>query len=147
MRTFSKALVIAAGLLSIGMYSSTAQANTALGGNFKLAHATRFKNTVLPAGEYRFTLARTETDMNRLTIHGKSLSVQTLVFAQSACESCKSGALTISMDGDNRAVTALELPGYHVDFKSAQIKSVRSEQANKASAASEQVAVHIDPNN
>jgi len=147
MRSFSKALVIAAGLLSIGMYSSTAQANTALAGNFKLAHATRFKNTVLPAGEYRFTLARTETDTNRLTIHGKRQSVETLVFAQSACESCKSGALTISVAGDNRAVTALELPGYHVDFKAAQLKSVRGEQANKNAATSEQVAVHIDSNN
>jgi hypothetical protein len=146
MRSFSKALVIAAGLLSIGMYSSTVRANTALAGNFTLAHATRWKNTVLPAGEYRFTLARTQTDTNRLVVRGKNQSFVTLVFAQSACESCKAGALTLNVEGDNRSVSALELPGYHVDFNTPQLKSVRGEEANKARTNPEQVAVHVDSN-
>jgi hypothetical protein len=146
MRNLSKALVIAAGLLSIGMYSSTVRANSALAGNFTLAHATRWKNTVLPAGEYRFTMVRTQTDANRLVVHGKNQSFVTVIFAQSACESCKAGALTLNVEGDNRSVTTLELPGYHLDFNTPQLKSVRREEASKARTNSEQVAVHVDSN-
>ena len=100
---------------------------------------------MLPAGDYTFKLSRTQTDTNRLSIHGKQKAMDMLVFAQSACETCRNGALELAVNGNNRVVTSLELPGFHVDFKSLN-GAQREQQMGKAPARSEQVAVHIDGN-
>ena len=146
MKSLCNLAVIAAGLFSIGLFASPASANKGLAGTFTLDHPTQWKNTVLAAGDYRFTLARTQTDTNRLTVRGKNQALDMLVFAQSACDSCKSGALQLAVEGNGRAVTSLELPGFHVDFKASRLKSVRREELGKNHTNSEQVAVHVDTN-
>jgi hypothetical protein len=146
MRYVSKALLVAAGLFSIGMMTSSVRANNMLAGSFTLSQPTQWKNTVLPAGDYTFKLSRTQTDTNRLSIHGKQKAMDMLVFAQSACETCRNGALELAVNGNNRVVTSLELPGFHVEFKSGQNGAQREQQLSKAPARSEQVAVHIDGN-
>jgi hypothetical protein len=143
MRTLSKALVVAVGLLSIGVLGSSVFANTLLVGTFKLTHSTQWNGTVLPAGEYQFKLTRTQTDVNMLVISGEKQTLNVMVFAQSACDSCKTEALRMTVQGDNRIVTSLDLPGYHLDFKAPRTESAGKEDT---SAWIEQVAVHVNPN-
>lgn len=147
MRNFSKALLAAAGLFSLGLMTAPARANNdVLAGNFTLAQPAQWKNTMLPAGNYTFKLARTQTDADRLSVRGNNKALEILVFAQSACETCRNGALQLAVQGGNRTVTALELPGYHMNFNSSRSEAQREQQMGKTPARSEQVAVHIDSN-
>jgi hypothetical protein len=49
------------------------------------------------------------------------------------------------VQNENRVVTSLELPGFHVNFNNRHSVSEREEQA-KTPATSEQVAVHVATN-
>jgi hypothetical protein len=146
MRHLCKALVIAVGLFAIGVSSSSVSAKTLMAGTFTLTHPTQWKNTMLPAGNYTFKLAGTQTDTNVLSVRGANQTLDMLVFAQSACETCRNGALKVAVEGDNRVVTSLDLPGFHVDFKGRQSAAETEKQLAKAHASSEQVAVHVDSN-
>jgi hypothetical protein len=146
MRYLSKSFVIVVGLLAIGLLSSSVRANDLLAGTFKLTNPTQWNNTVLPAGNYTFRMARTQTDMNMLLIRGAKQTLDLVIFAQSACETCRSGALSVAVQGDNRVVTSLELPGFHMIYKVRQSAAQRGEELAKTPAPSEQVAVHVDPN-
>ena len=146
MRYVSKAFFIAVGLFSIGVLSSSVSANTLLAGNFTLDQPTQWKSTVLPAGKYTFKLAHNENDVNRLTVYGKNKTFVTLIFPQSACETCKNGALQVAAQGSNRVVTSLELPGFHVNYKAPQSQAEREQQMGKLPTRSEQIAVHVDSN-
>src|SRR5690242_4424880 len=116
MRNLSKALVVAVGLLAICASSSSLSAKTLMAGTFTLTHPTQWKNMMLPAGNYTFKLARTQTDTNVLSVRGANQTFDMFVFAQSACETCRNGALKVAVQGDNRVVTSLDLPGFHMDF-------------------------------
>jgi hypothetical protein len=142
MRTLSKALVVAVGMLAIGVLASSVLANSLVVGTFKLSHATQWNGTLLPAGEYQFKLTRTQTDVSMLTISGQKQTLNVMVFAQSACDSCKTEALKMTVQGDNRVVTAMDLPGYHLEFK-----APRTETADKEETSPwvEQVSVHVNP--
>jgi hypothetical protein len=142
MRSLSKVFIVAVALLAIGLLSSSVSAHSVLVGKFTLPHPTQWKNTVLPAGDYTFELARTQTDMNVLSVRGAKNTLDILIFAQSACETCRSGELKVAMQGDNRVVTSLDLPGFHVNFK---VHESPAEFA-KTPALSEQVAVHVATN-
>jgi len=144
MRFLSKTLVVAVGLFAIGVSSTSLSAKTLLAGSFTLQHPTQWKNTVLPAGSYTFRLAGTQTDTNVLSVRGGNKDLEIMVFAQSACEKCRSGALMVAVQGDNRVVTSLNLPGFHMDFKASRSAAQKEEQSHKASAPTEQVAVHIN---
>jgi hypothetical protein len=144
MRYVSKALVIA-GLLAVCMLSSTIRADEAMIGSFKLTHPTRWRGEVLQAGDYTFKMTRKQSDVRLLRVSGPKRTLDVLVFAQSACETCRKGKLTIAVNGENQVVTSLELPGYHVDFNSSWSKAEREEQARK-SPASEQIAVQVNQN-
>lgn len=146
MRYLSKALVVAIGLFSIGVLSSSVSANNLMVGSFRLERPIQWKNTVLPAGDYTFKMTHTQTDTNLLAVRGQKKAMDILIFAQSACETCKSGELQLDVQGGTRVVTSLDLPGFHVDFNSHQSPSQREQQISKAHAASEQVAVHVDSN-
>lgn len=148
MRILSKSLLVAAGMLAIGLVSSSVSANNLLVGSFTLDHPTQWKNTTLPAGNYTLKLARTETDTNVLKIQGKTQTLEIMMFAQYACTSCKNGALNLDVAGNNRVVTALDLPGFHVDFTPGRSLAQRERQMAKAKqpAQSEQVAVQVSPN-
>ena len=146
MRSLSKALLVAAGLFAIGAASSQATANTFLAGTFTLAHPTQWKNTVLPAGNYTFKLAHTQSDANLLSVRGDGKTLDVLVFAQSACANCQNADLKIAVNGGNRVVTALDLPGFHVDFNGRRSPAEKEQQLGKKAVSSEQVAVHVDSN-
>jgi hypothetical protein len=146
MRNLPKALIVALGLLAIGVSSSSVNAKTLMAGSFTLTHPTQWKNTMLPAGSYTFKLAGTQTDTNVLSVRRANQTLEMFVFAQSACETCRNGALKVAVQGDNRVVTSLDLPGFHVDFKSRQSTAETEKQLAKARASSEQVAVHVDSN-
>ena len=93
-------------------------------------------------------LARTETDTNVLQIQGKTRTLEIMMFAQYACTTCKNGALNLDVAGDNRIVTALDLPGFHVDFTPGRSSSEKERQLAKTKpvAKTEQVAVQVNPN-
>lgn len=145
MRSSSKAILALAGLLAIGSFTSSVRANDLLAGSFKLAHPTQWKGTVLPAGDYRFRLSRTQTDLNVLKVEGKGQALDILVFAQAACNTCKKGALTLDTAGDNRVVTSLELPGFHMDFNYNSSER-QAAKLNKAQSNAEQVSVQVNQN-
>ncbi len=152
MRNLSKALVVAVGLLSIGGLSSTARAGDRAA-SFTLPHPIQWKNTKLPAGDYTLSLVSTAANSKLLIVQGANQSIQMLVASQSQCDQCRNGMLSVAVQGDNRVVTALDLPGYHVDFKSS-MSAAQREQLAKASRtskpskpANEQMAVQTDPNN
>jgi hypothetical protein len=146
MRNVSRIFVIAVGLLAIGVTSSSVLANSELVGSFTLASPTQWKNTVLPAGEYRITLARTQTDKNLLKVRGQKKALDILVFAQSACEACRNSALKVTVAGNNRVVTSMELPGFHMNFNGNRSAAQKEEISNKAPAATEQVAIQVNAN-
>lgn len=146
MRNLSKVFVIAVGFLAIGVLSSAVGAKTLLAGSFTLTHSTQWKSTVLPAGNYTFSLAHDTTDTNVLKVRGVKTGLDILVFAQSACDSCQTGALKVAVKGDHRVVTSLDLPGFHVDFKNRQAKAEGEERVNKSVPATEQVAVQVNSN-
>jgi hypothetical protein len=145
MRNLSKALMVAVGLLAIGVSSSSVLAKNLLVGSFTLSQPIKWKNTMLPAGNYTFKLARTQTDTNLLSVHGKNKALDIMIFAQSACETCKKGALQLETQGSTRVVTSLDLPGFHVDFNGRRSPAER-EEMGKATTPSEQIAVHVDSN-
>jgi hypothetical protein len=147
MRFLVKASLVAAGLFAIGALSSNVSANNAMSGTFTLSQPTEWKNNMLPAGNYTIHMARSDSDTSVLRVRGpkQAPSFNIMVPAQAACESCKSGALKLAMQGKTRAVTSMDLPGYHMDFQLGQPMGDRREMG-KAPAASEQVAVHMDQN-
>jgi hypothetical protein len=146
MRTLFRALVVGVGLLSVGVLSLSVFANQLPVGTFTLSRPAQWNGTMLPAGEYQFKMTRTQTDTNMLVITGKKQTLNVLVFAQSACDSCKTEALRMMVEGDTRIVTSLDLPGYHLDFKVPRMEAVK-ETASNPSAWVEQVAVHVNPAN
>ena len=144
MRSLSKAILVVVGSLAIGSFtSSVVRANDLLAGSFKLAHPTQWKGTVLAAGDYRFRLSRTQYDSNILKVEGKGGVLDIMVFAQSACNTCTKGALTLDTAGDNRIVTSLELPGFRMDFNS-NSNGRQSAKLNKAQSNTEQVSVQVN---
>jgi len=146
MRNLSKIFVIAVGLLAIGGTSSSVFANSEMVGSFTLNSPTQWKNTVLPAGEYRITLARTETDTNLLKVRSQKKAIDILVFAQSACETCRNSALKLAVAGNKRVVTSMELPGFHMDFNGNRSADENEEMSRQAPVTTEQVAVQVHSN-
>ena len=148
MRNPCKTLVVTAVLLAAGVFSSSSiRANTLLAGSFTLDHATQWKGTVLPPGSYTFKLARTQNDTNVLEVKGNKKALDILVFAQYACATCQNGELNVAVNGDNRVVTALELPGFHMNFQPSRLSAAEERQLAKSPApASEKVAVNVNPN-
>jgi hypothetical protein len=146
MRSVSKIFAIAIALLAIGATSSAVLANNEMAGSFTLNSPTQWKNTVLPAGEYRITLARTDTDKNLLKVRGQKKALDILVFAQAACGTCSNAALKLSVVGNNRVVTSMDLPGFHMDFNGNRSAAQKEEMSRKAPAATEQVAVQVNSN-
>ncbi len=146
MRYLSKTFVLVVGLLAIGVLSSSVRANNVLIGTFTLPHPTQWRNTVLPAGDYTFKLARGQADTKVLSVRGAKQTLDILIFDQSACETCRSSALKVAVQGENRVVTSLDLPGFHVNFKVHESAAERGERSAKAPAPSEQVAVHVGSN-
>ena len=146
MRTLFRALVVGVGLLFVGALSSSVFASPLPVGTFTLSRPAQWNGTMLPAGEYQFKMIRTQADANILVITGKKQTLNVFVFAQSACDSCKTEALRMTVEGDTRMVTSLDLPGYHIDFKVPRMEAVK-ETASNPSPWVEQVAVHVNPAN
>jgi hypothetical protein len=143
MRYVSKAFVVAIGLLAIGALSSSVRADNSLIGKFTLHHPAKWNNTVLPAGDY--TLFRTERNADLLFVRGAKQTLYVPIFAKSDCKTCRSGSLSLAVQGDNRFVTSLDMAGFHVDFQARQSPAEDGE-LSKVATPSEQVAIHVDPN-
>lgn len=146
MRYLSKILTVAVALLAIGGISSSVRANDMLAGSFTLRHPAQWNKTMLPAGTYKFKLVRTQTDANMLEITGEKQSIDIYVFAQSACETCRNAALTLTVQGDRRVVTSLSLPGFHVDFGVRGTLVDAKVQMDNSTPYSEQIDVSVNPN-
>ena len=145
MRYLSKVFVVAVGLLTIGVLSSSVRANNVMIGTFTLAHPTQWNKAVLPAGDYTISVTRGLSDTNVLSVQGAKQGFSMFFLSQSACETCKKGELKVAVEHDNRVVTSMDLPGFHVNFSNRQSAAQR-EQLVKTPAASEQVAVHVAAN-
>jgi hypothetical protein len=145
MRSLSKVFVVAVGLLFIGGLSSSVRADDSMIGSFTLPHPTQWNNAMLPAGSYTFSLTRGLGETNVLSVHGANQDLKIVYVSPSACETCRKGALKVAVQDDNRVVTSLDLPGYHLHFNNRHSASER-EQSVKAPATSEQVAVRVSTN-
>jgi hypothetical protein len=147
MRNLLKTFVVTVGLLFIGVLSSSVRANDnhKLIGSFTLSQPTQWNNAMLPAGDYTFSVTRSLEHPNVLSVHGAKQGFTMLFVSQSACETCRKGALKVAVQDDNRVVTSLDLPGFHLNFNNRQSASER-EQLVKTPATSEQVAVHVATN-
>jgi hypothetical protein len=146
MRYLSKILVVVVAALAIGGLSSAVRANDMLLGSFTLHHPTQWKNTMLPAGTYKFKLVRTQTDANLLVVTGAKQSLDIYVFAQSACDTCRTAGLTLAVQGDNRVVTGLNLPGFHVDFSVRGSLVDAKAEMGQAPVSTEQIDVRVNHN-
>jgi hypothetical protein len=146
MRPVSKYLVVALALFAIAFASSSVSANQALSGSFTLSHATQWKNTLLPAGEYRFRLAHRDTDTKLLVVEGSKHTLDILISPQSECNSCKTGLLRLDSQSGNPVVTSMDLPGYHLNFDSSHPAQNKGLQLGKTPKPSDQVAIHVDSN-
>ncbi len=148
MRNLLKTFVVTVGLLFIGVLSSSVRANDShkLIGSFTLSQPTQWNNAMLPAGDYTFSVTRSLEHPNVLSVHGAKQGFTMLFVSQSACETCRKGALKVVVQNENRVVTSLDLPGFHLNFNNRQAASEREEQLAKTPATSEQVAVHVATN-
>jgi hypothetical protein len=144
MRCLSKAFVVAVCLLAVGLSSSPVPAADVLAGKFTLPHATQWNDTVLPAGDYTFRIARTLTNADLLMVHGAAQAVNLYIFNESNCRTCQTASLNLAVRNDNRVVTSLDLPGFHVNFKVRQSAAEKREELAKTAAPSEQVAVDVN---
>ncbi len=146
MRTPSRALFVLIGLLLIGAPSAPIFANNLPVGTFTLSHPVLWNGTMLPAGKYHFKMTRTQTDANVLVISGEKKTLDLMVFSQSACDSCKAEALTMTVQGDSRVVTSFDLPGYHMEFQTPRMENAK-ETVSDSTPWAEQVDVHVTPEN
>lgn len=147
MRYLSRCFVIAVGLLAIGLASSAVRADEALAGKFTLTHSVQWDNTVLPAGDYTFSLSRTQSkNLNLLDVHGAKRKVSLFVRGEWSCETCQHAAIYLSLQGDHYAVTSLDMAGFHANIKVRQLTGVQGQELAKAPATTEQIAVHVNPN-
>lgn len=144
MRYTSRALIVAVALLSIGIFCSSASANNLLAGTFTLNRPAQWNGTTLPAGEYQFRLTPSQTDANMLIITGGKQTLTVLVYAHNACESCKTLTIKMTVQGDSRVVTSMDLPGYHLDFKKPRMENTQEASADNSSWV-EQISAQVDP--
>jgi hypothetical protein len=146
MRYLSKVLVVAVALLAISGISSSVRANDTLIGSFTLHHPTQWNKTMLSAGNYKFKMIRTQTDANMLMVTGAKQSMAIYVFANSACQTCRNAALALAVQGDNRVVTSLDLPGFHVDFSTRESMVDVKAQSGSAPISTEQIDIRVNRN-
>jgi hypothetical protein len=145
MRNISRLFVVTASLFIVGLVSPSARANDALAGKFTLPHRTQWNSTVLPAGDYTFTLARTQIkDVNLLTVQGAKQKVKMFVYGEWACQTCQAASLDLAVRDNQFAVASMNMAGFHTNFKLRQ--PVGGAELVKSPQSSEQVAVHVDPN-
>ena len=154
MRSLSKALVVTVGLFFIGVFSSSVRANELpkmvgndkVMGSFTLAHPTQWNNTMLPAGDYTFSVNRGMADTNVLSVQGAKQGFTMFFSSQSACKTCTTTALRVAVQDDNRVVTSLDLPGFHVNFNNRQSAPEQREQLVRTPTMPQQIATRVAAN-
>jgi hypothetical protein len=145
-RSQSKFLVIAVGLLAFGLSSLSVSANDVRTGKFSLPHPTRWNNNVIPAGDYTFKLKSTKSNAEMLVIQGSNLTLSLHVYPDSPCATCQDASLNFAVRGNDRIVTSLDIAGFHMTFNPRQSAGAGEQETVKAQGQSEQVAVQFDPN-
>lgn len=150
MRFSIKGVCLAVGLCAIGLVSSSVRANDLMQGSFTLQSATQWDKTMLPAGHYTFTMARTQSDTKILKIRGAKQSMNVLVVGDAWCPSaCSKSWLSLGVRGDMPYVSSMNLMGYRENFSFDQNAAVRNQEMAKNAAAqpqSQQVAVQVEDN-
>lgn len=146
MRFLFKGVCLAVGLLAISLASSSVRADDLAIGSFTLPHETQWNSTTLPAGNYTFRLARTQSNARMLMIRGEKQSMSVFIYGESWCRACDSRALNLEVRRGMRYVSSLDLAGYHVDFKVRESAGAREAEMAKKTAQpqSEQVAVQVE---
>lgn len=140
MRHVSKFFLVGVCLLAVGVLSSALYADDMVVGTFSLSHATQVKKTMLAAGEYSFMLVGTSTNARVLHIQGEKQTFNFFMYPQEGCKTCGRNALTVEVNGDNWAASAMDLDGYHASFKS-QLSELDETAQNRKHT--EQVAVRV----
>lgn len=149
MRFLSKGVCLAVGLCAIGLVSSAVRANDLMQGSFTLTSATQWDKTMLPAGHYTFTMARTQSDTKILKIRGEKQSMNVLVIGDAWCPTtCSKAWLSLEAHGDISYVSSMNLLGYRENFSFNEHAAVRNQEMAKKAAQpqSQQAAVEVEDN-
>jgi len=148
-RFLTKFSLLAAALLAVALMSSSVRANDLPTGRFTLTQSAKWNNTLLPAGSYTIQMRRTLSTSNLLVIRGEKQSVAMLVGSATPCENCGDGSIKMVSLGDLNVVTSIDIAGIHENFGIQKSARQREEEMakNNQKPSSEQIAVHVDPNN
>ncbi len=149
MRFMTKVVCLAVGFCAIGLGSSAVRANDLMTGSFTLTSATQWDKTMLPAGNYTFTLARTLSDAKILKIRGQKQAMNVIVVGDAWCPTaCSKSSLSLDVNGGVAYVRSMNLMGYRENFPFDAHAAVRNQEMAKNSAQPqpEQVAIHVDEN-
>jgi hypothetical protein len=89
------------------------------GGSFTLAHEVHWQNSVVPAGDYRFTLQpKGPLEMLTLTkITGRPASFMLIAKVSEAAPSSEAGRLVILSKFGEAYVSAMDLPQFEVTLQ------------------------------
>jgi hypothetical protein len=148
-RLFTKFSLLAAALMAVTLLSSSVRANDLLTGRFTLTQSAQWNNTLLPAGSYTIQMRRTLSTSNLLLVRGEKESVSMLVGYGTPCANCGDGSIKMVSLGDLNVVTSIDIAGIHENFEIRKSARQREEEMakNNQKPSSEQIAVHVDPNN
>ncbi len=134
-------MLVAAGLLSIGLGASASQAQTVYNGSFTLDHSIRWQNSTMPAGDYTFSVASTSRNQP-ITVTGPDGSVFQLPMVVSNTKISEKSVLKLEWRGEDMYVRELDLGqvglsfGYRVPKATADDKLLA-----KAHTGTEQILV------
>jgi hypothetical protein len=99
---------VAAGLLSIGLGASAAQAQAVYKGSFTLDREVRWQNATMPAGDYTFTVEST-TRTKPVLVGGPNGQIFQLPLVTAQTKIADQSKLILEWRGDNLCVREMDL--------------------------------------
>jgi hypothetical protein len=139
------AALVAAIVLSILATAVEAQSNrVTFRGKFTLPYEVRWGRSVLPAGDYSFTVSSGASLPDFITVSSKEKSAVILVGETTRCDSC-SGELLVVRSRGQRAIRELQLPGSRSVFYHAKPDVPRDELGKQKGI--ERIRVAADSSN
>ena len=99
---------VAAGLLSIGLGASAAQAQAIYKGSFTLDREVRWQNATMPAGDYTFTVEST-TRTKPVLVSGPNGQIFQLPLVTAQTKIADQSKLILEWRGDNLCVREMDL--------------------------------------
>src|ERR1700743_1117747 len=101
-------MLVAAGLLSIGLSASASQAQAIYKGSFTLPNDIRWQNSRMPAGDYTFTVAST-TRNKPITVTGPDGTVFQLPLVADQTKITEKSVLKLEWRGEDMYVREMDL--------------------------------------